>query len=65
MARCRGSSAEERRRVMEGIVEEELGREVEISEVRERKGMAGTVLIVRMGKLRDRLELLEKGWEIR
>lgn len=41
---------EERRRVMEGIITEELGREAEISEVRERKGAAGKVLIVKMGK---------------
>lgn len=54
---------EKRRRMMEGIVMEELGRKVEISEVRERKGIA--MLIVMMEKLRDRLKLLEKGWEIR
>lgn len=33
--------------------------------MRERKGSAGTVLIVRMGRRRDRVELLEKIWEIR
>lgn len=48
--------------MIEGIVAEELGRKVEISEVRERKGTAGTVLIVSMGK---RKELLKKVWEIR
>lgn len=42
---------------------EELGRKVEISEVRESKGIA--MLIVTMEKLRDRLKLLEKDWEIR
>lgn len=36
---------------MEGIVEEEIRREVEISEVKERKGMTGMVLIVRMKKI--------------
>lgn len=51
--------------MMEGIVEEELGREVKISEVAERKGMTGIVLIVKMEKLRDRAEVLERGWEIR
>lgn len=60
-----GGSEEERKRVMEGIITEELGREAEISEVRERKGAAGKVLIVKMGKWKDRIELLEKGWEIR
>lgn len=38
-----GGSAEERRRVMEGIITEELRREMEISEVRERKRTAGIV----------------------
>lgn len=50
---------------MERIVTEELGIKVEISEVRERKGSAGMVIIVRMGKRRDRMELLGKVWEIR
>lgn len=45
-----GDSAEKRRRVME----EELGREVRISEVKERKGMTGIILIVRMEKLREK-----------
>lgn len=57
-----GGSVEERRRVMAGIITEELGREVEISEVKERKGTAGIVLIAKMEKLKkDRMELLEKG----
>lgn len=43
-----GGSAKERRRLMEGIVMEELGRRVEICELWERKGSAGTVLIVKM-----------------
>jgi len=38
---------------------------VEIGEVRERKENAGTVLVVKMGKVKDRIELLERGWEIR
>ncbi|EFN62020.1 hypothetical protein EAG_08491 [Camponotus floridanus] len=42
---------------------EELGREAEISEVIEKKGTTGVVLIAKMG--RRRKELLEKGWEIR
>lgn len=33
--------------------------------MRERRGSAGMVLIVRMGRRRDRVELLEKIWEIR
>jgi len=60
-----GSSAEVRKRLMEGIVREELGRRVEIDEVRERRGSAGMVLIVKMGKVKDKTELLEKVWEIR
>lgn len=43
--------------MMAGIITEELGREVEISEVKERKG---TVLIAKMGKRKDRMELLKK-----
>lgn len=50
---------------MEGIVEEELGREVRISEIKERKGMTGMVLIVRLEKLRDKAKVLEREWEIR
>jgi len=55
-----GGSAEGRKRLIEGIVREELGRRVEIGEVRDRKGSAGTVLIVKMGKMKDRIELLER-----
>lgn len=62
MERGRGGAVEKRRRVMEGIMTEELGRKIEISEVRKRKGTASTVLIVSMGK---RKELLKKVWEIR
>lgn len=36
---------------MKGIVEDEIGRKIGISEVKERKGMAGMVLIVRMKKI--------------
>jgi len=62
--RCvEGGSAEERKRLMKGIVREELGRRVEIGEVRERRGSAGMVLIVKMEKVKDKIELLE--WEIR
>lgn len=50
-------SVEERRRVMAGIITEKLGREVEISEVKERKGTAGIVLIAKMEKQKDRMEL--------
>lgn len=46
-------NAEERKRVMEGIIAEDLGREAEISEVRERMGTAG--IIVKMGKRKDRM----------
>ncbi|EFN61777.1 hypothetical protein EAG_06648 [Camponotus floridanus] len=60
-----GGNSEERRRVMEGIVAEELGRRVEMIEVIERRGTAGMMLIARMGKRKDRKELLEKGWAIR
>lgn len=57
-----GGSVEERRRVMAEIITEELGREVEISEMKERKGTVGIVLIAKMGKRKkDRMELLEKG----
>jgi len=38
---------------------------VEIREVRERRGSAGMVLIAKMGKVKDKKELLERGWEIR
>jgi len=60
-----GDSTEERKRVIEGIVKEELGRKVEIREVRERRGSAGIVLITCMGRVRDKKDLLERGWEIR
>jgi len=60
-----GGSAEERKRLIEGIMREELGRRVEIREVRERRGSVGMVLIVKMGKVEDKKELLERGWEIR
>jgi len=43
-----GGSAEERKRLMEGIVREELGRKVKIGEVRERRGSAGMVLIAKI-----------------
>lgn len=46
---------------MEGIVKEEIGREVGISEIIERKEVAGVVLIVRMEKGKDRAEILERG----
>lgn len=46
-------------------MEEELGREVRISEIKERKGMTGIILIIRMEKLRDRAEVLERGWKMR
>jgi len=58
-------SAEERKRVVEEIMKEELGRRVEIGEVSERRGSVGVVLIVRMKKLEEKKELLERGWEIR
>jgi len=51
--------------VIEGIVREELGRKVEIKEVRERRGSARMVLIASMGRARDKKDLLERGWEIR
>jgi len=38
---------------------------VEIGEVSERRGSVGMVLIVRMRKMEEKKELLEKGWEIR
>jgi len=60
-----GDSAEERKRVIEGIVREELGRKVEIKEVRERRGSAGMVLIASMGRARDKKDLVEREWEIR
>jgi len=60
-----GGSAEERKRVIEGIMKEELGRRVEIGEVSERRGSVGVVLIVRMKKMEEKKELLERGWEIR
>lgn len=50
---------------MEGIVKEEIGREVGISKIIERKEVAGVVLIVRMEKGKDRAEILERGWKIR
>jgi len=34
---------------------------VEIREVRERRGSVGMVLIAKMGKAKDKKELLEKG----
>ncbi|EFN60537.1 hypothetical protein EAG_08211 [Camponotus floridanus] len=49
---------------MERIMEVELGRKVEVGEVVERKGTAGTVLIVRMAKKRDREGILERGGKI-
>jgi len=58
-------SAEERKREVEGIMKEELGRRVEIGEVSERRGSVGVVLIVRMKKMEKKKELLERGWEIR
>lgn len=61
----RRGSAKERRRLMDGIVMEELGRRIEICKIRKRNGSARTVFIVKMGKFRDRIVLLEKGWEIR
>lgn len=51
--------------MVEGIVEEELGRKAGISEVQERVGTAGMVLIVRMEKLKDKEDLIGRGWEIR
>jgi len=60
-----GGSAEERKRLIEGIMRKELGRRVEIREVRERRGSVGMVLIVKMGKVEDKKELLERRWEIR
>jgi len=60
-----GGSAEERKRVIEGIMKEELGRRVEIGKVSERRGSVGMVLIVRMRKMEEKKELLERGWEIR
>lgn len=38
---------------MEGIIAEKLGREEEISEMRERKGTAEIVIIAKMGKRKD------------
>jgi len=51
--------------LIEGIVREELGRRVEIRGVQERRESVGMVLIVKMGKVEDKKELLERGWEIR
>jgi len=51
--------------VVEGIVREELGRKVEIKEVRERRRSAGMVLIASMGRTKDKKDLVERGWEIR
>lgn len=48
-------NAEERRRMMERIIVEELGREAEISEVRERMGTAEIVITVKMRKRKDRM----------
>jgi len=60
-----GGSAEKRKRVIEGIMKEELGRRVEIGVVSERRGSVGMVLIVRRRKMAEKKELLERGWEIR
>jgi len=64
-SRSEGDSTEERKRVIEGIVKEELGRKVEIMEVKERRGRAGMVLITSMERVREKKDLLERGWEIR
>jgi len=60
-----GGSAEERNRLIEGIMREELRRRVELREFRERRGSVGMVLIVKMGKVEEKKELLKRGWEIR
>lgn len=61
-----GENTEERRGVMEGIMERVLGRTAGIKGIEERVGEAGSwVLIVEMEDIADKEELLERGWEVK
>ncbi|XP_071629476.1 uncharacterized protein [Temnothorax longispinosus] len=61
-----GRDAEERREFVESLARRVLGRRIGVKEVQERKGEGGrVVLLVEVEDERDRVEILEKSWEIR
>lgn len=61
-----GEEPEERRKIMEMIMEKELGRKVMVRGVVERMGEGGKeVLVVELENEKDKRDLLERAWKIK